>query len=86
MCAEFEFENISSTDQFLSSIECYADNKKCESYYGVDDAHSFVLESISPNRSVSGTTYFEVPKDAELIELEIESDSWSNEKITFVIK
>lgn len=84
--AEFTFENISSTDQSLSGITCYADNKKCEEYYFADDYSSPVLETISAGRTLNGILYYEVPKDAEEIELEFESDYWSSEKIIFVVE
>lgn len=84
--AEFEFKNISSSDQYVSGIECYADNNKCEQYFGTDDSSSLILESISPSRALKGAVYFEVPEDSKNIEIEIEGDFWTNEKVTFVIK
>lgn len=84
--AEFEFENISSTDQFISGTECYADNSKCELFFGADDASFDAVNTISPGRKVSAAVYYEVPENAENIELEIDGDFWSNEKIIFVVK
>lgn len=84
--AEFKFENISSSDVSLESFECYADDKKCEEFYGADDYASPTLESVSPGRSFDAVIYFEVPKDAETIDLELEDDFWSSEKTIFVVK
>ena len=84
--AEFTFENISSSDISLDSFECYADGKKCEEFYGADDYASPTLESISSGRTFSSVIYFEVPESASEIELEYESDFWSNDKIVFVVK
>ncbi|MFR5876801.1 MAG: DUF4352 domain-containing protein [Eubacterium sp.] len=84
--AEFTFENISSSDQSLSGVTCYADNKKCESYYMADDYVSPVLETISAGRSITGIVYFEVPENSKDIELEFESDFWSSEKLIFAVE
>lgn len=84
--AEFEFENISSTDQYISGTECYADNSKCELFFGSDDASFDAINTISPGRKVSAAVYYEVPENAENIELEIDGDFWSNEKIIFIVK
>ncbi len=83
--AEMEFENISSGDIFLTDFTCYADNKKCENYYGVNDYASPVLEKISSGRAFTGILYFEVPEDAKVIELETAFD-WSNQKVVFIVE
>ena len=84
--AEFKFENISDSDISLSGFECYADDKKCEAFYGADDNASSTLESVSPGRTLTAVEYFEVPEGAKNIELEYEDDLWGNEKTIFVIK
>lgn len=84
--AEFEFENISSVDQYISGTDCYADDSKCELYFGSDDSSFAAINTISPGRKVKAAVYYEVPKDAENIELEIDGDFWKNEKIIFIIK
>ncbi len=84
--ADFEFENISDTDQFLNNIDCYADGTKCESFYSGNDYKSPALEKLSPGRKTTAVVYFEVPKDAQEIELEIEDDYWKNTKILFVVE
>lgn len=84
--AEFEFENLSSVDQFISGTECYADNSKCELYFGTDDASFDAVDTVSPGRKVKAAVYYEVPKDSKNIEIEIDGDFWKNEKIIFVVK
>lgn len=84
--ADFEFENISDTDQFLNNIDCYADGTKCESFYSGNDYKSPALEKLSPGRKTNAVVYFEVPKDAQKIELEIEDDYWRNSKLLFVVE
>ncbi|MBQ7296260.1 MAG: DUF4352 domain-containing protein [Clostridia bacterium] len=85
--AVFDFENISSTDIILEGFDCYADGVKCEEFYSVDDYSSPTLESVSAGRKLTDAkVYFEVPKDAELIELEYEADYWSGEKYIFIVE
>ncbi len=78
------FENTSrKSDTSISfyNFECYADGYNAEMYYGGDDDLSATL---SPGRSTSGTLIFEVPENAEKIEVEYESNVWTQEKILFV--
>lgn len=84
--AKFSFENISKNDYSIDSIECYADNNKCEPYYYADDYASPVLESISPGRTLDAVVYYEVPKNAENIEIEMETNLWTEDKIVFEVK
>lgn len=84
--AKFSFENISENDYSVDSIECYADNNKCEPYYYADDYASPVLESISPGRTLDAIVYYEVPKNAENIEIEMETNFWTEDKIVFEVK
>lgn len=84
---EFEFENISETDQSVSSMmdwECYADNSKVDQAWIGDD--SGLDAKLSPGRTTRGTIYFEVPKDAKSIELEYNISFWQSDKIIFVGK
>ncbi len=80
---ELEVENTSQTDQNISyfSFQCYADGASCDGFYGMDDALSATL---SPGRKAKGTIAFEVPKDAETIEIEYEDNVWTQNKIIFL--
>lgn len=82
----FAFINTSSkSDSSISSFsfECYADEYSCESYYGGDDDLSATL---SAGRATQGCVYFEVPSDAKEIEVEYETNVFTQDKITFVFE
>ena len=84
---EFNFENISDTDQTLSSMmdwECYADNQKVDQTWLGDE--SGLDATLSSGRTTQGSVYFEVPVDAESIELEYSISFWNSDKIIFVGK
>lgn len=84
--ATFKIENVSDTDQYIDTINCYADDKKCDSFYSVEDYDNPFLDSISAGRSIEGTVYFEVPSNAKDVELEFENNVWTNDKVVFVVK
>ena len=84
--ATFKIENVSDTDQYIDTINCYADDKKCDSFYSVEDYDDPFFDSISAGRSIEGTVYFEVPSNAKNIELEFENNVWTEDKVIFVIK
>lgn len=84
--ATFKIENVSDTDQYIDTINCYADDKKCDSFYSVEDYDDPFLDSISAGRSIEGTVYFEVPSNAKDVELEFENNVWTNDKVVFVVK
>ncbi|MDE6124857.1 MAG: DUF4352 domain-containing protein [Eubacterium sp.] len=83
--AELSIENTSSTAQYISGFECYADNQKCDAYFGTDDA-TLSYDTISAGRASTMILYFEVPENAKNIELEFQDNVWSNDKTKFVIK
>lgn len=81
----FEVENISDTDQYISSWDfvCYADDYDMEQTYmdGLDlDA------TLSAGKKTKGSVFFEVPEDAKEIFLEYETNFWTEDKIVFVVK
>lgn len=84
---KFKFENISDTDQSVSTMmdwECYADNSKVDQTWIGDN--NGLDAKLSAGRSAEGTLYFEVPENAEKIELEYDINFWGNDKIIFVAK
>lgn len=84
---KFKFENISNTDQAISTMidwECYADNSKVDQTWIVDD--NGLDGKLSSGRESEGSVYFEVPEDAESVELEYDINLWQSDKITFVGK
>ncbi len=81
---QLAFENTSDKkDASVSmfSFEGYADGYNVEMYYGGEDTLSSTL---SAGRSTSGYLYFEVPEDAKDIEIEYETNFFTEDKITFV--
>ena len=84
---EFNFENISDTDQTVSSMmdwECYADNQNADQTWIVDD--NGLDATLSPGRTTQGAVYFEIPEDAESIEIEYSVNLWTDERVVFVVK
>lgn len=79
---EFEFENVSSSDQAVSfySFDCYADGIVCSASYFRDDAISATL---SAGRKARGTVTFEVPDDATTVEVEFLSNLWTSNRVVF---
>lgn len=84
----FTFENIGDSDDEYVSIydfDCYADNTNCEQEY-LPDGSDFMNTNLSSGRNVSFKTYYEVPADAESIELEYTENMWTDEKIVIRIQ
>ncbi len=85
--AYFVFENISDSDQSCGSFDfnCYADGVACDAFiWASDDSLSYA--TISPGRKLQGYIAYEVPVDAQEIELEYETSFWSQEKVVFVVE
>lgn len=85
--AEFEIENLGDSDLGIGSwsFSCYADDYACDEAY-LDENSLSAFDSISAGKKIKGKVYYEVPEDSKKIHLEYESNSWTNEKINFVIK
>ena len=75
------YQNNSNHDKYVSiyDFQCYADDTDCEQAYGLDDSDS-INANISSGRKTSYKVYFTVPKDAQSIELEFETDMWTGNK------
>ncbi len=83
---QFAFLNTSEdSDSSVSmySFEGYADGYSVDPYYGGEDNLSATL---SPGRSTSGYLYFEVPQGAQEIEVEYETNMFTEDKITFAFE
>lgn len=82
---DFEFENISDSDQYISSFDfkCYADGYDMEQSY-MDELD--LDATLSPGKKTKGSVFFEVPIDSSEIILEYETNFWTEEKIVFVVK
>lgn len=83
---EFEFENISGSDQLIDSLmNCYADGYSMDRSYAIDkDELSF--SSISAGKKIKGAVYYEVPKDAKEITLEYDLSFFNQKKVIFKCK
>lgn len=82
---ELEFENISDSDEYISSwdFNCYADDYDMEQTY-LDEMD--LDATLSPGRKTKGAVFFEVPKDAKEIFLEYETNFWTENKVIFEVK
>ncbi|MBR3179076.1 MAG: DUF4352 domain-containing protein [Clostridia bacterium] len=80
-----EFENTGNSDKFISvySFECYADGLACDQTYIRDDALS---ATISSGKKAKGTVTFEIPDNAEIVEVEYEDNIWTSGKITLTVR
>lgn len=77
----FTYTNIGNSDNYASiyDFKCYADNQTCEQAYGLDDS-GFMNTNLSPGRSVSFSTYYQVPINSQSIELEY-SSLWGSDNV-----
>lgn len=83
---EFEFENIGDTDTSVGyfDFDCYADGYEAKNVMITADNAMTSIASISPRRKLSGIVAFEVPKNAESIEVEYETSYWTQKKAIFI--
>ena len=79
---ELEAENISDSDKSISSLSfrAYADGMSCDSKFLGEETLS---ASLSPGRKSKGSLVFEVPKDAQIIEIEYEGGLFSSDRTVF---
>lgn len=82
----FEIENISSTDQIVSvyDFKCYSDDVASSAYNYGDNGLS--TTTLSSGRKATGNVYFEVPQNANSIDVEYETNYWNGNKAIFVVK
>jgi len=80
---KFDFVNNGDVDAFISSFYCYADNQSAKDYYYGDETLSTF--TLSAGRTTSGYVYFEVPENAEEIEVEYEVNAWTDKKAVFAV-
>ncbi len=80
----FHVDNQSGSDKSVTTYDfnCYADGYECSTSYQNDDLSA----SLSNGRSTDGALYFEVPADAQEIEVEYEIDWLSNQKVKFIFE
>ena len=83
---EFEFVNISDSDQYVSSMDfnCYADGYDMKSAYSSKDKD--LDATLSAGKKTKDVVCFEIPKDAKDISLEYETNYWNESKVCFEVK
>lgn len=88
ICAEFEIENIGSSDQYISYIDFngYADGYEVEQNYAPEGSGLYFSLDLSAGRKGKGIVAFEVPEDAEEIQIEFSPNIWTSEKVVFSYK
>lgn len=84
--AYFVMENTGSSDTLVSSydFDCYADDSAADIPLLSDKMLSSA--TLSPGRKAEGYVYFEVPQNAQKIEIEYETSYWTQKKAIFVVK
>lgn len=84
----FTFTNNSNGDRSCGSayFSCYADGISCERFYFSTEDDLASLDTLSPGRKTKGWVYFEVPTDAQEIELEYGVEYFSSDHIIFEVK
>ena len=80
--AYFVLENTNSSSRYLGSYDftCYADNSKADMSIFGDDTLDLGAE-VSGGRVLQGYIYYEVPVNAQSIEIEYDSDWWGNKAV-----
>lgn len=81
----FEFENISDSDQYVSSYDWdgFADGYAIEQKFIADEELDATLPS---GMKTKGDIFFEVPADAEKVEIHYNVNFFSEKRIIFDIK
>lgn len=83
----FVAENVGDTDLIISSFSfnCYVDDTAINESWSSSDK-AFPSSTLSSGRKAEGYIYYEVPEDAEHIEIEYETSYWTQKKATFIVK
>lgn len=84
--ADFEAENLGTSDFYFSAydFDCYADGYDCESFYSVDG--SGFSSTLSNGKKAKGAVYFQVPSEAKTISIEFNINTFTGEKVEFIVK
>lgn len=86
ICLEFEFENIGKSDTTVmyTDFHGYADGYEVNQSYAPDGTGLDFTIKMSAGRKGTGKVAFEVPKDAQEVEIEFSPSFWSSQNIIFV--
>lgn len=85
---EFSIHNLGKHDLSIggASFDCYADDSLCSQPLVTADDQMEIISTVSPDKYLKGKIYFEVPLDSQEIEIEYETDFWTEDKIYFVVQ
>lgn len=84
----FVIENTSNSDKSTGywDFDCYADGLSVENYLYADDQELDAYLTISAGRKMQGYIYYEIPVNAESVEIEYDISSiWNSKKAIFVV-
>lgn len=86
ICAEFEFENIGNSDETVmyTDFNGYADGYEVSQSYAPEGTGLDFSVKMSAWRKGTGIVAFEVPENAEEIEIEFSPNFWTSENVIFV--
>lgn len=86
ICAEFEFENIGNSDTTVmyTDFHGYADGYEVDQSYAPEGTGLDFSVKMSSGRKGTGKVAFEVPENAQEIEIEFSPNFWTSENIIFV--
>lgn len=86
--AEFSIENNGKSDLSTGSFlfSCYAGNTECKQPIISGEDMLISITSLSSGKNTKGKVFFEVPTDADNIQLEYKIDVLTDKKIYFNIK
>ena len=81
----FEFENLESEERQVSihDFSCYADGFSCRKNLFRDD---YLSASVSGGRKARGTVTFEIPDDAQIVEVEYDTGSKADQRVIFTVR
>jgi hypothetical protein len=81
----FEFENLESEERQVSihDFSCYADGFSCSKNLFRDD---YLSASVSGGRKARGTVTFEIPDDAQIVEVEYDTGNRADQRVIFTVR
>ena len=84
--ADFEAENLGTSDAYFSAYEfdCYADGYDCEAFWSFDG--SGFSSTLSSGKKAKGTVCFQVPTNATSITIEYTLNTFTGDKVEFLVK
>lgn len=85
---EFSIENIGGSDisAGYADFSCYADDTECSTPIVSSEGAMTIITTLSPGRNTKGKVFYEVPVNAEKIEIEYQASIFDQEKIYFIFE